>query len=169
MRSEAKRPFYARIEYRSVQAQVETKLNEGHSVKAIYDQLLIDGRLTMAYATFCDYVRGGGTRLHGSGKKGKKKTCSDLLSEILDSIETRTETSCNLKLVYQRLVECGLIGIGYSDFCDYFRRAGGYIGRDIPDDFIFFDDDGLITFYYQLESFLKAETELGQTASQNLQ
>ena len=82
---------------------------------------------------------------------------SEMLSEILDAIETRNDFGCNLKLVYQKLVERGLIGFGYADFRAYFRRTGAYLGRDIPDDFVFFEDDGLITFYCRLESLLAAE------------
>jgi len=84
---------------------------------------------------------------------------SEMLSEILDAIEIRNDFGCNLRLVYQKLVECGLIGFSYSDFCDHFRAAGAYFGNDIPDDFVFFEDDGLITFYYQLESLLDAESD----------
>jgi len=154
-----KRPCYARIEYRSVQDQVEQKLAEGHNLKMIYDALSKDGRLTMAYATFCDYVRGGGTRLHGRKNEAPKRDASELLSDILESVESRNEVGVNLKLVYQKLVECGLTGFSYSDFYDYFREAGAYPGSDIPDDFVFFEEDGLITIYYRLESLLKAESD----------
>ena len=162
------RPVYARIEYRSVQAEVEKMLAEGHSVKMIYDFLVKEGSLTMAYATFCDYVRGGGTRLHGTKKnEARKRDGGELLSEILESIEVRTENGCNLKLVYQKLVGCGLVSISFSDFFDFFSKAGGYQGSEIPDAYVFFSEDGLIPFYYGLESFLKKESD--KTASQILQ
>jgi len=152
------RPYYARMEYSTVQSEVEAMREHGYSVKTMYEILSKEGRLTMAYTTFCDYVRGGGTRRHGK-KEAPKPDASELLSEILDAIETRNDFGCNLRLVYQTLVERGLTGFSYSDFCDHFRTAGAYFGNDIPDDFVFFEDDGLITFYYQLESLLDAESD----------
>lgn len=161
------RPYYARMEFSTVQSEVEAMRQRGYSLKIVYEILSKDGRLTMAYATFCDYVRGGGVRLHRKKNEARKPDASEMLSEILEAIETRNDFGCNLKLVYQKLVERGLIGFGYADFCDYFRQAGAYLGRDIPDDFVFFEDDGLITFYYRLESLLK--TELDKAALQNIQ
>ena len=138
---------------------MEQKRAEGYSNKIIYEELFEAGCLTMSYTAFCDYVRGGGTRLHARKIEAPKRDASELLSEILDSVETRNYFGCNLKLVYQKLVECGLTGFSYSDFCDYFREVGAYYGRDIPDDFVFFGDDGLITLYYRLESLLHAESD----------
>jgi len=157
----------ARIQYRAVQALVEQKRAEGYSLILIYEVLLENGYLTMSYSSFCDYVRGGGARLHKKPDETPKEDASELLSEILDAIEMRTDSGCNLKLVYQKLVECGLIGFSYSDFCDQFREAGAYLGRDIPEDYIYFEDGGLITFYYRLESLLNAESD--KAAPQNLQ
>ena len=162
-----KSPGFAKVQYRAVQALVEEKRAEGYSLMLIYEALSKDGQLTMSYSTFCDYVRGGGIRLHRNPTEPPQPNTSELLSEILDSIEIRNDNGCNLKLVYQKLVECGLIGFSYSDFCDYFREAGAYQGSDIPDDFVFFEDDGLITFYYRLESLLAAESD--KAAPQNLQ
>lgn len=68
------RAGFARIEYRAVQALVERKLAEGFTVKLIHENLTADGSLTMGYKTFCDYVRGGGKRLHGRKKDAQKKT-----------------------------------------------------------------------------------------------
>ncbi|MDR1044210.1 MAG: TraK family protein [Candidatus Adiutrix sp.] len=155
-----KRPYCARTEYRAAQSDIEARLERGYSLKLVYEDLLKAGRLTMAYPTFCDYVRGGGTRLHR--RKNETTTAPDpaeLLSEIMDSIKPRIDSGLNLKSVYQKMAEHGIIGFSYSDFCDYFRGAGGYLGRDIPDDFVFFEDDGLITFYYRLASLFDSESD----------
>jgi hypothetical protein len=77
----------------------------------------------------------------------------------MNSIEPRTETGLNLKAVHRQLEECGITGFSYADFCDYFREAGGYMGREIPDTYIFFAEDGLINFYYRMASFLEAEAD----------
>ena len=159
MEDSKKSPCFARIQYRAVQALVEEKWAEGYSLMLIYEALSNDGQLTMSYSTFCDYVRGGGIRLQKKPSEPPQHNASELLSEILDSIEIRNDYGCNLKLVYQKLLECGLTGYSYSDFCDHFREGGGYLGSDIPDDFIFFEDDGLITFYYRLETLLKSESD----------
>lgn len=68
-----KRLYYARVEYRKVQSEVEALHEEGHSLKVIYEQLSEAERLTMAYKTFCDYVRGGGKRYHPKKKTPAKK------------------------------------------------------------------------------------------------
>lgn len=156
MPTSKKRPDYARTEYRAAQSDIEARLEQGYSVKIIYEELSKAGRLTMAYPTFCDYVRGGGARLHR--RRNKTVTApdpSELLSEVMASIKPRIDSGLNLKSVYRTLAEYGIIGFSYSDFCDYFRGAGGYLGRDIPDDFVFFEDDGLITFYYRLASLFE--------------
>lgn len=67
-----KRPFYARIEYRTVKSLVEQKLAEGYSKQLIYEELKGDGRVTMSYTSFCDYIRGNGDLQHG-----KKSTPSN--------------------------------------------------------------------------------------------
>lgn len=154
-----KRPCFVRAQYRAVKALVDQKLAEGYSNKAIYEELFEAGRLSMSYTTFCDYVRGDGTRLHRRKNESRKRGASEMLADIADSLEIRNDVGCNLKLVYQQLVECGLTGFSYSDFFDYFRECGAYLGSDIPDDFVFFGDDGLITFYYRLESLLKDESD----------
>ena len=158
---------FARNQYRAVQALVEQKRAEGYSLILIYETLSENGHLTMSYSSFCDYARGGGTRLHKKPDEIAKVNASELLSEIFDAIETRNDVGCNLKLVYQKLVECGLIGFSYSDFCDCFRDAGAYQGKDISDDYVFFGEDGLIAFYYRLESLLTDESD--RAAPQNLQ
>lgn len=159
MRRYEKRPCYARVEYRAAQADIESGLEQGYSIKVIYEELLKAGRLTMAYKTFCDYVRGGGNRVHGKKKEPPKRDATEMLSEIMESIERRTDSGIDLKSVYQKLTEWGIIGFSYSDFCDYFRAAGAYFGKDISDNFVFFEDDGLITFYYRLASLFEAEAD----------
>ena len=59
------RPYYARMEFATVKSDVEAMRQRGYSVKIMHEVLTGEGRLTMAYKTFCDYVRGGGQRLHG--------------------------------------------------------------------------------------------------------
>ncbi len=154
---------YPRQEFQTVQSDVETRLEQGYSRTLIYEELLQDGRITMTYPSFCEYVRGG-RKKNGTPAK---RDASELLSEIMDSIEPRTETGLNLKAVHRKLEESGITGLSYADFCDYFRAAGGYTWREIPDNFVFFDEDGLITFYYRMASFLEAEADTA--APQKLQ
>jgi hypothetical protein len=63
-----KRHSFARIEYRSVQPFVEQRLAEGYSIRLIFEELAETGRLTMGYTSFCDYIRGKGSRRHGAVK-----------------------------------------------------------------------------------------------------
>ena len=70
------RPYYARMEFSTVQSDVEAMRQRGYSVKIMHEVLTREGRLTMAYKTFCDYVRGGGQRLHGRKKDAQKQAPS---------------------------------------------------------------------------------------------
>lgn len=63
-----KRLYYARIQYRAVQRKVEAMLEQGYSLKLIFEELSESGSLSMSYTTFCDYVRGKGVRKHGRKK-----------------------------------------------------------------------------------------------------
>ena len=63
--------YMARVEYRSLQPEIEKRLAEGYCLRFVYDEMTGDGRLTMGYTTFCDYVRGGGQRLHSRKKPGR--------------------------------------------------------------------------------------------------
>jgi len=67
------RPYYARMEFATVKSDVESMRQRGYSVKIMHEVLTKDGRLTMAYQTFCDYVRGDGQRLHGRKKDSLKQ------------------------------------------------------------------------------------------------
>ena len=58
--------YDARVEYISVQPEVERMLELGHSCKAIFEEMSRSGRITISYSTFCDYVRGGGRRFRNS-------------------------------------------------------------------------------------------------------
>ncbi len=58
--------YDARVEYISVQPEVERMLELGHSCKAIFEEMSRSGRITISYSTFCDYVRGGGRRFRES-------------------------------------------------------------------------------------------------------
>ncbi|UQZ88461.1 conjugal transfer protein TraK [Deltaproteobacteria bacterium Smac51] len=63
-----KRLSFARIEYRAVKTFVEQRLEEGYSLKLIFEELTESGQVTMSYTAFCDYVRGCGSRVHGKKK-----------------------------------------------------------------------------------------------------
>ena len=63
--------YMARVEYRSLQPEIEKRLAEGYCLRFVFDEMTSDGRLTMGYTTFCDYVRGGGQRLHSRKKSGR--------------------------------------------------------------------------------------------------
>lgn len=71
--TERKPKYMARVEYRQHQERIEKRLAEGYSQKLVYDELTRDGLLSMSYSAFCDYVRGGGQRLHSRPKKGRGK------------------------------------------------------------------------------------------------
>ncbi len=63
------RPGVARMEYLACREDVETLLAKGYSVRLAYEAMREQGRVTCGYSAFCDYVRGGGKRLHSSGKR----------------------------------------------------------------------------------------------------
>ena len=67
-----KRLSYARIEYRAVKAFVEKRIEDGYSLKLIFEELSKSGQVTMSYTAFCDYVRGAGKRVHGKKKAPAK-------------------------------------------------------------------------------------------------
>ena len=58
------RPYSARIEYYACREDVEAMLAMGHNIRSVYNQMKEQDRLTCGYSAFCDYVRGGGKRLH---------------------------------------------------------------------------------------------------------
>lgn len=63
------RPGIARVEYLACCEDVEALLAKGYSVRLAYEAMQEQGRMTCGYSAFCDYVRGGGKRLHSSGKR----------------------------------------------------------------------------------------------------
>ena len=67
------RPGSARVEYFACREDVEAMLARGYSAQMVYEHLKEQGRVTCSYSAFCDYVRGGGKRLH-SRKKGKPRS-----------------------------------------------------------------------------------------------
>lgn len=71
------RPYAARIEYFACRENVEDMLAKGYSARMAYEAMKEQGRVTCSYSAFCDYVRGGGKRLH-SRKKGKPKAAPTL-------------------------------------------------------------------------------------------
>lgn len=66
-------PGSARVEYFACREEVEAMLVKGYSVRLVYECMREQGRVTCGYSAFCDYVRGGGKRLH-SRKKDKPKS-----------------------------------------------------------------------------------------------
>lgn len=65
--------YTGRVEYRAVQAEVESRLAAGHRALPIYRELTGAGRLTISYSTFCAYVRGQGERKPGQKKLRQMK------------------------------------------------------------------------------------------------
>ena len=58
------RPYSALVEYLACREEVETMLAKGYSIRLAYESMKEQGRVTCGYSVFCDYVRGGGKRLH---------------------------------------------------------------------------------------------------------
>ena len=72
--SRNKRARYdARVEYRAVQPEVEQMLDQGHSIKAVYEKMSKGGQVTVSYTTFCEYVRGSGRRPRKGERLGKNQ------------------------------------------------------------------------------------------------
>ena len=63
------RPGSARVEYLACREDVEAMLAKGYSVQMAYEHMKELGRVMCSYSAFCDYVRGGGKRLHSTGKR----------------------------------------------------------------------------------------------------
>lgn len=59
----------ARMEYYACREDVEALLAKGYSARLAYEAMQEQNRVTCSYSAFCDYVRGGGKRLHSSGNK----------------------------------------------------------------------------------------------------
>lgn len=64
------KPGSARVEYFACREDVEAMIAKGYNAMMIYEHMKKEGRVTCSYSAFCDYVRGGGKRLHS--KKGKR-------------------------------------------------------------------------------------------------
>ena len=71
------RPCSARVEYFACREDVEAMLTKGYSVRMVYESMAEQGRVTCSYSAFCDYVRGGGKRLH-SKKMEKPRSAAPL-------------------------------------------------------------------------------------------
>lgn len=63
-------PGAARVEYYACREDVEAMIAKGYNAKNAYDAMKEQGRVTCSYSAFCDYVRGGGKRLHS--KRGRR-------------------------------------------------------------------------------------------------
>jgi hypothetical protein len=57
------------MEYYACHEDVEALLAKGYSARLAYEAMQEQNRVTCSYSAFCDYVRGGGKRLHSSSKK----------------------------------------------------------------------------------------------------
>ena len=71
------RPYSARVEYlacREDMEDMEAMLAKGYSTMLVYEAMKEHGRVTCSYSAFCDYVRGGGKRLHSAGRRKPQKT-----------------------------------------------------------------------------------------------
>ena len=64
-----RKTYDARVEFLAVQMDVAKMMIEGHRIKAIFERMSKDGRITVSYTTFCDYVRGGGNRLRRADQR----------------------------------------------------------------------------------------------------
>lgn len=88
---------YARIQYRAVQQKVESMVEQGYSLKLVFEELSEDGSVSMSYTTFCDYVRGKGVRKHGrkktAGKPGSKTNSNQSASKPPSKIDKSTPFS----------------------------------------------------------------------------
>lgn len=65
--------YTARVEYLAIKAAVDQMLDQGHTVKAVFEEMTRTGRITISYTSFCDYVRGGGRRPR-KGERHSKTT-----------------------------------------------------------------------------------------------
>ena len=63
-KSTRSRPYSARPEYHACREEVEAMLAKGYSIRLAYESMKEQGRVTCGYSAFCDYVRGGGKRVH---------------------------------------------------------------------------------------------------------
>ena len=70
------RPYSARVEFFACREDVEAMLAKGYSARMAYEAMKKQGRVTCGYSAFCDYVRGGGKRLHSRKKTGRAKSIS---------------------------------------------------------------------------------------------
>jgi len=120
-----KRPGFARREYQAVQAEIETLLERG-GLRFTYEKLIKAGRLTMAYATFREYVRtDAGLAGYRKMKKLSRPKPPGLPDDLLDFDELDldglgTDFRYDLKSVHQDLTDLGVVGFAYADFRDYF-------------------------------------------------
>lgn len=67
-----RKAYTARAEYFACLEDVEAMLQQGYSIRMVYERMAEENRITCSYSAFCDYVRGNGKRLH-SRKKGTPK------------------------------------------------------------------------------------------------
>lgn len=160
MEKNSKRRCYARIEYRAAQQEIEARLEQGYSLSIVYDELCKAGCLTMAYTTFCDYVRGGGRRVHGKPKGGPKPPPLELALNIMAPVEARVDCGYNLRQIYQGLVNSGVEVIDYPAFYDFVHNGEKLrVNQVMGEDYLFVDKGSLLQLLEKLASFFEAESD----------
>jgi len=128
MEDSNKGPGFAKQEYEAVRPEIEALLERCYGVIIYaYEELVADGRLTMAYSTFLKYVRADGF-ISARMKKAAGLEPLNVFDEMkniqdLDPGLLGPDFGCDLKTVHQTLVDIGVVGFGYSDFCDYFPES----------------------------------------------
>ena len=126
-----KRSGFAGREYRAAELEIEALLKRNNSVMYAYRQLLKAGRLTMAYQTFCQYVRSNGFPTRRKKKKASEPELSDPTRALMDLKELDPDGpgdhfGYDPQAVYQNLAGLGIVDSGYSDFSDYFQDSEIY-------------------------------------------
>jgi len=86
-----RKTYDARVEFLAVQADVAKMMAEGHRIKAVFERLTMDGRITVSYTTFCDYVRGGGNRLRRADQR-RGQTASATVQSAQPSVSAPPRT-----------------------------------------------------------------------------
>lgn len=100
--------YSGRVEYRAVQAEVESKLAAGHRALPIYRELAGAGRLTISYSTFCAYVRGQGERKPGQKKLRQMK--QTLRPDPRPALRPVAESSKRQDFSHERMADLDELG-----------------------------------------------------------
>lgn len=82
-------PGSARVEYSACREDVEAMLAKGYSVRMVYERMQELGRVSCGYSAFCDYVRGGGKRLHSRKKAHRGNQATSQMNRANVAIPTQ--------------------------------------------------------------------------------